>query len=147
MSSFGARLVASTSSRLRCASNARLLLDTVETKPELTEFFRLVSATLAGKLSIVAYKVSFNMARLNHTAAKHGLPPQLRSVDMLCTMHGATRHCELRKRGTKSFVAPGKEELYRILFARPPPERLHTALPDCRVMLACLMEGLERKWW
>jgi len=128
-------------------SKDRLLRDGVETKPELTEFFRLVSAALAGKVRIVAYNASFNVARLNHTAAKHGLPPQLRSVDMLCTMHGATRHCELRKRGTKSFVAPGKEELYRILFARPPPECLHTALPDCRVMLACLMEGLERKWW
>ena len=35
---------------------------------------------------------------------------------MLCTMHSATRHCGLRKRGGKQAKAPRNEELYLFLF-------------------------------
>ena len=43
------------------------------------------------------------------------LPP-LRSASMLCTMHSATKHCGLRKRGNKALKPPRNEELYVFLF-------------------------------
>ena len=71
----------------------------------------------------------------------------LRTADMLCTMHGATKHCGLRKRGGKSLKAPKNEELYVHLFMRKPTERLHRALPDCRVTMACFIKGRQLRWW
>ena len=32
-------------------------------------------------------------------------------LSMLCTMHGATKHCGLRKRGNKALKPPRNEEL------------------------------------
>ena len=70
-----------------------------------------------------------------------------RSALLLCTMHNATKHCGLRKRGNKSLKAPRNEELYMHLFKRKPTGRLHRALPDCCVTLACYVKGSELKWW
>jgi len=135
--------------RVHGISKDRLARDGVAAEPELVEFSALISAALAGNVRIAAHNASFNVARLNHTAAKHKLSPRLRSADMLCTMHYATRHCGLRKRGAKGHTPPGKEALYRFMFGRAPPVRpLHGVLSqDCRMTLACLMEGLKRKWW
>ena len=74
---------------------------------------------------VVAHNASFDVARLNHTAHCHGLRglPPLCSADMLCTMHGATKHCRLRTRGDKRLKPPRNEELYKFLFsliAHPP---------------------------
>ena len=66
---------------------------------------------------------------------------------MLCTMHGATKHCGLRKRGNKALKPPRNEELFAFLFQRKPTGRLHNALADCRVTLACYVEGRGRMWW
>ena len=66
---------------------------------------------------------------------------------MLCTMHNATRHCGLRKRGGKQLKAPHNEALYSFLFGRKPSVQLHNALPDCRVTLESYIEGHKRKWW
>ena len=87
------------------------------------------------------------MRHLNHTAHVQKLPPLLRSASMLCTMHNATKHCGLRKRGNKALKPPRNEELYMFLFKRKPQGRLHSALADCRVTLACFIEGHKRKWW
>ena len=96
---------------------------------------------------MVAHNASFDVRHLNHTANMQKLPPSLRTSSMLCTMHGATKHCGLRKRGNKANKAPRNEELYFFLFKRTPAGRLHSALPDCRVTLASFIEGRKRKWW
>lgn len=131
--------------RVHGISEERLQHDGVDAKPELAELFALVSEALAAEVRVAAHDASFCMARLHHTAAKHKLHLPLRSADMLCTMHEATRHCELRARGSKRLTAPRKEELYRCLFDRAPPGPLHTALADCRMTVACLVEGVKRK--
>jgi hypothetical protein len=92
-------------------------------------------------------QTAFDVRHLNHTAHMQRLPPSLRSASMLCTMHNATKHCGLRKRGNKALKAPRNEELYKFLFKKPPVGQLHSALPDCRVTLASFVEGRKRKWW
>ena len=87
------------------------------------------------------------MRHLNHTAHVQKLPPSLRSASMLCTMHNATKHCGLRKRGNKALKPPRNEELYKFLFGREPTGRLHSALADCRVTLDSFVEGRKRRWW
>ena len=96
---------------------------------------------------MLAHNVSFDVRHLNHTAVIQKLPASLRSASMLCTMHGATKHCGLRKRGNKALKAPRNEELYIFLFKRKPVGQLHSALPDCRVTLASFIEGRKRLWW
>ena len=107
---------------------------------------RRADASVRGR-RIVAHHASFDVRMLNHTAICQGLAPSLRSAAMLCTMHNATRHCGLRKRGGKSLKAPRNEELFIFLFGRKPAVQLHSALPDCRVTLASYIEGHKRKWW
>ena len=128
-------------------SKAQLLRDGVDPKPELAEFMELVAMALAAAVRIVAHHASFDVRQLNHTANVQKLPSSLRSASMLCTMHGATKHCGLRKRGNKALKPPRNEELYMFLFKRKPTGRLHSALADCRVTLASYMEGRQRKWW
>ena len=128
-------------------TQARLAREGVEAKPELAEFLALVAAAEAAGVRIVAHHASFDVRMLNHTAICQGLAPSLRSAAMLCTMHNATRHCGLRKRGGKSLKAPRNEELFIFLFGRKPAVQLHSALPDCRVTLASYIEGHKRKWW
>ena len=128
-------------------SAAQLQREGVDPKPELAEFLALISAALAVGVRIVAHNVSFDVRHLNHTAHVQKLPSLLRSASMLCTMHGATKHCGLRKRGNKSLKAPRNEELYTFLFKRKPTGQLHSALADCRVTLASYIEGRQRKWW
>lgn len=128
-------------------SAARLESEGVDARPELAEFFALAAAAEVAGVRIVAHNASFDVGRLNHTAIRHGLPPLLRSASMLCTMHNATRHCQLRNRGGKQFKAPRNEELFYFLFGRQPAHPLHSALPDCRVTLASYIEGKVRRWW
>ena len=66
---------------------------------------------------------------------------------MTCTMYAATKHCGLRKRGSKALKPPSNEELYMFLFKRKPLGPLHSALADCCVTLASFIEGHKRKWW
>ena len=125
-----------------------VLRDGVDPGPELLEFYALVAAALALGVIVAAHNASFDVARLNHTAHRHQLRvAPLRSADLLCTMHNATRRCNLRKKGTKALKQPRNEELYRHFFNRKPPGPLHRALPDCRVTLACFVQGRELKWW
>ena len=98
-------------------------------------------------MRVVAHNASFDVRHLNHTASVQKLPSPLRSAEMLCTMHGATKHCGLRKRGNKALKPPRNEELFAFLFQRKPTGRLHNALADCRVTLACYVEGRGRMWW
>ena len=100
-------------------------------------------------MCIVAHNASFDVSRLNHTAHRHKLRncPSLCSAGMLCTMHSATKHCGLRKRGNKALKPPRNEELYTFLFKDAPTGQLHSALTDCRVTLASYIEGRARKWW
>ena len=128
-------------------SERRLGREGVLAKPELAEFLALVAAADAVGVRVVAHNASFDVGRLNHTAIRQGLTPSLRSALMLCTMHNATRHCGLRKRGGKQLKAPRNEELYSFLFGRKPSVQLHNALPDCRVTLESYIEGHKRKWW
>ena len=128
-------------------SKAQLMADGVDARPELGEFLALVAAALAAGIRVVAHNASFDVRHLNHTANVHKLPSSLRSASMLCTMHSATKHCGLRKRGDKALKAPSNEELYTFLFKCKPPGQLHRALPDCRVTLASFVEGRKRKWW
>ena len=116
-------------------------------KPELGEFLALVAAAEAAAVRVVAHHASFDVRVLNHTAVKNQLAPSLRSASMLCTMHSATHHCGLRKRGGKQLKAPRNEELFAFLFGRAPTVQLHSALPDCRVTLASFIEGRRRRWW
>jgi len=135
---------------VRHAKVAPLVTDAVhKVAPEVGEFFALVAAARAAGVRIVAHHASFDAARLNHTAHRHGLrdASPLFSADMLCTMHSATKHCGLRTRGTRRLKAPRNEELYQFLFQRAPPGRLHRALADCRVTLASYVEGRKRRWW
>lgn len=120
----------------------------VDPQAELLEFYALVAAALARGVQVVAHNASFDMARLNHTCVRHHVSPfPLRSAHILCTMHNATKHCGLRKRGGKSLKPPKNEELFRHLFKRSPSGRLHRALPDCRVTLACFVKGRQLHWW
>ena len=120
----------------------------VDARPELGELFALVSAALARGVAVIAHHASFDVGRLNHTARRHGLSiAPLHSAEMLCTMHSATRHCGLRKRGGKALKPPRNEELHAHMFGRPPTGTLHRAPPDCRVTLACFVEGRKRKRW
>ena len=129
-------------------SAATLADQGVDPKPELLEVFALISEALARSIPVVAHNASFDVGRLNHTALRHGVSvTPLRYVSMLCTMHNATKHCRLRKRGGKAFKPPRNEELFEHLFNRKPQGRLHRALPDCRVTLACFMKGRQLHWW
>ena len=129
-------------------SAAEVQRDGVEPKPELQEFASLLTAALKAGVVVAAHNASFDVARLNHTALRHEVAvAPLRSAFLLCTMHNATKHCGLRKRGNKALKAPRNEELYMHLFKRKPTGRLHRALPDCRVTLACYLKGSELKWW
>jgi len=128
-------------------SSAQLQLEGVPAGPEVCEFMALVAAALAAKVRVVAHHTSFDVARINHTAHRHAAKGALRSADMLCTMHSATKHCGLRCRGGKRLKAPRNEELYSFLFGRQPPGRLHRALADARVTLASYVEAKVRKWW
>lgn len=130
-------------------SSAELARSGVDARAELEEFAALVAAARSKGVRIVAHHAAFDVARLNHTAHRHGLRhlPPLCSAHVLCTMHGATKHCGLRTRGDKRPKAPRNEELYRFLFKQAPPWRLHRALPDCRVTLASYVEGRKRHWW
>ena len=129
-------------------SAAQVKREGVAAAPEAGEFFALVAAALAADVRIVAHNVSFDVTHLNRTAHRHGqCSAALCSATMLCTMHGATKHCGLRAKGGKRLKAPRNEELYQFLFKRAPVERLHRALPDCRVTLASYIEGRKRRWW
>ena len=128
-------------------SARRLQHEGVPPKPELAEFFALAAAALAAGVRVVDHNASFDVRHLNHTASVQKLPSPLRSAEMLCTMHGATKHCGLRKRGNKALKPPRNEELYVFLFQRKPPGQLHSALPDCRITLASYIEGRRLKWW
>ena len=120
----------------------------MDPKAELLEFYTLVAAAVARGVAVVAHHASFDVARLNHTCFRHHVrPAPLRSANMFCTMHNATKHCGLRKRGGKSLKAPKNEELFKHLFKREPSGRLHRALPDCRVTLACFVKGRQLHWW
>ena len=119
----------------------------MDPKPELAEFLALIAAALAVGVRIVAHNASFDVRHLNHTANVQKLPSSLRSASMLCTMHSATKHCGLRKRGNKVLKPPRNDELYTFLFKRKPTEQLHSALADCCVTLASYIEGRQRKWW
>lgn len=120
----------------------------VHAKAEVGEFMALVTAAIAQGVRVVAHNASFDVARLNHTAHRHGLAGGvLRSATMLCTMHSATRHCQLRARKGKRLKAPRNEELYLFLHKRKPSGQLHRALPDARITLASYLEGKKRKWW
>ncbi|KAL1523514.1 hypothetical protein AB1Y20_018451 [Prymnesium parvum] len=130
-------------------SLAKLTSEGVPAKPELAELMTLIAAAKAAGVRIVAHNASLEAVRvLNHTAICQGVPsPSLSSASMLCTMHNATRHCGLRKRGSKQFKAPCNVELFIFLFGRKPKVQLNSALPDCRVTLASYIEGHKRKWW
>ena len=129
-------------------SAATVVRDGADPKPELRELAALISAALDLGVVVAAHNASFDVARLNHTAHRHQVRvAPLRSAQLLCTMHNATKHCNLRKRGNKALKPPKNEELYFHLFKRQPTGRLHRALPDCRVTLACYIKGRELKWW
>ena len=129
-------------------SEAQLAQHGVEASPELLEFHALVHAALALSVCVLAHNVSFDVARLNHTAHKFKLKGcVLKSAQMLCTMHTATKHCELRTRCGKRVKAPSNEELYLKLHGRKPNGRLHTALADCRVTLSSYILGKQKRWW
>ena len=88
-------------------SEAQLAQHGVEASPELLEFHALVHAALALSVCVLAHNVSFDVARLNHTAHKFKLKGGvLKFAQMLCTMHTATKHCELRARCGKRVKAP-----------------------------------------
>ena len=133
--------------KLHGISLAKLRDQGVEPKPELAEFMALVAAALAADKRVVAHNAAFDVRHLNHTANVRKLPAALRSASMLCTMHSATKHCGLRKRGNKALKAPRNDELYEFLFKGKPTGQLHSALADCRVTLASFIEGHSRKWW
>ena len=130
-------------------SAATLSREGVDPKPELLEFYALVSAAIRLGVCVVAHNASFDVGRLNHTAHKHRVKvcSLLRSADMLCTMHNATKRCGLRKRGGKTLKPPTNEELYMHLLQRKPAGPLHRALPDCRVTLASFIEARKLRWW
>jgi DNA polymerase III epsilon subunit-like protein len=133
--------------KLHGISEARLRREGVDPKPELAEFLVLVAAALVAGVCVAAHNCAFDVRHLNHTANVRKLPASLHTASMLCTMHSATKHCGLRKRGNKALKAPRNEELYEFLFKRKPTGRLHGALADCRVTLASFIEGHTRKWW
>ena len=67
---------------------------------------------------------------------------------MICTMHGATRHCMLRTRGCKRLKAPRNEELFVFLFGKKPAVQLHSAYHVHMYMLylhASLLPALARE--
>ena len=128
-------------------SAAQLRTHGVPAKPELAEFLALVAAADACGVRVVAHNASFDVRVLNITAIRQGLKPSLRSASMLCTMHSATSHCGLRKRGGKQAKAPSNAELFLFLFGNRPVVQLHRALPDCHVTLASYVAGRKRKWW
>jgi DNA polymerase III epsilon subunit-like protein len=128
-------------------SEAQLRRDGVPARPELAEFLALVAAAEVCGVSLVAHNALFDVRVLNLTAIRQGLTPWLRSASMLCTMHSATRHCGLRKRGGKQAKAPTNAELFLFLFGNRPVVQLHRALPDCHVTLASYIAGRKRKWW
>jgi DNA polymerase III epsilon subunit-like protein len=120
--------------------------DGVDPKLELAEFFALVARALHLGVRVVAHNASFDVARLNHTALKHQLKlTPLYSAQLLCTMHNATKHCNLRKRGGKSLKPPHNQELYVFLHKCEPAGPLHRALPDCRITLACYVMMVWQK--
>jgi hypothetical protein len=111
-------------------SAAELKRNGVPAKPELAEFLSLAAMAEASGVRLVAHNASFDVRVLNLTAIRQGLPPTLRSASMLCTMHNATQHCGLRKRGNKQAKAPTNAELFSFLFGHQPTVQLHSALPD-----------------
>ena len=80
ISSYGSCRVGSISTRVPLPSMASARpslhstgLHGVEASPELLEFPALVHAALALSVCVLAHNVSFNVARLNHTAHKFKL--------------------------------------------------------------------------
>ena len=129
-------------------SESRLCSEGVDPRLELGELFALIASAMAAGVLVVAHNAAFDVGRLNHTAVKHKLKlPPLLSAYMLCTMHKSAKHCGLRKKGNKALKAPSNEELFQHFFKRKPAGQLHRALPDCRVTLACFVQGRKQLWW
>ena len=118
----------------------------MDPRPELQELAALVADALALGVVVAAHNACFDVARLNHSAHRHRVKiAPFRTAELLCTMHNATKHCGLRKKGNKALKAPKNEELYMHLFRRKPHGPLHRTLPDSRVTLACFIKGRELK--
>ena len=99
------------------------------------------------------HHIAFRLISVLHQHGGLDFGPRDRGVQV-----AATKHCRLRTRGNQRLKAPRNEELYRFLFERAPPGRLHRALADCRVTLASYMSrggsgtGGEKgvgmgRWW
>lgn len=124
----------------------RLDAEGVEPRAELEWFARLVRDASARGCRLVAHNARFDAARLNHTAARHGIAPVVREEDVLCTMARGKWHCNLRRSDGRPKL-PKNDELFRCLVGQAPDGELHDALTDARVTARCYTEGKARGWW
>ena len=101
----------------------------------------LIAAALALNISVVAHNASFDVARLNHTALKHKLKlAPLTSASLLCTMHTATKHCDLRKRGGKSLKPPAMRSYMNICIGA---SRASSCIGHCRTVGSLLLASFR----
>jgi DNA polymerase III epsilon subunit-like protein len=114
--------------------------------PGLRALAAVVHAGREGGAQWVAHNASFDVARLNHTAAFHGAPVLLERGEVLCTMRLSTAHCGAKSRSGRA-KAPRCDELYAHLFQRPFEGVLHDALADATLLASCVLGGRHRGWW
>ena len=94
----------------------------------------------------MAHNASFDVARLNQTAAFHGAPALLERGEVLCTMLRSATHCGLKSRAGRA-KSPSCHELYTYLYKQSFEGKLHDALADATLLASCFLGGRHRGWW
>jgi DNA polymerase III epsilon subunit-like protein len=118
--------------------------------PELLAFWELVQSVYADHGTVLGHNVSFDCRAFNASVQKHGITlagAPLDAADMFCTMSASSRWSTLttKRGGRKNFKLA---ELYEALHGQPPHwARLHNALDDVHVTVACYYTGAQKGWW
>lgn len=112
---------------------------------DLTHDFNIVidefMTDLKNADKIVAHNLAFDVGILVHECNKRYIPTfflqKLIQDKGFCTMKNTIELCKLPKKRGYGYKYPKLMELYYKLFSEPPNAKLHDALEDCRVTLAC----------
>lgn len=124
--------------RVHGITRERLAREGVDPVAFLCEFVAHVRAARAAGTRVVAHNAAFDVARLNATLRWYGVPDELASEDVFCTMHAS-------RRGKRSFK---NAELYHELTGKDSVDaRLHDAAVDAEITARSFLAGRRRGWW
>ena len=126
---------------------ARIAREGVHPAADLVAFVDLCARALAASAVVVAHNAKFDVERLQHTCAKHGVALPFGVDDVFCTMRAATPRCKLKTANGRT-KPPRNAELHAHLFGDAPSDaELHDALADARVTARCFVRGYHEGWW